>query len=85
MPSTTLTSREANQNISRAKRASRDGPVIITERGKPALVLLDYTEFLRLTGKPPSILEALQMPDMESVELELPPRSKELPRDVDLS
>jgi prevent-host-death family protein len=85
MPSTTITSREANQNFSRAKRASRQGPVVITERGKPALVLLEYAEYLRLAGKPRSILEALQMPGMESIELELSPRSKELPRDVDLS
>ena len=32
----TMTSREANQDFSRAKREAKSGPVIITERGRPA-------------------------------------------------
>ena len=32
MAETVLTSREANQDFSRAKRAAKNGPVIITER-----------------------------------------------------
>ena len=36
----TMTSREANQDFSRAKREAKSGPVIITERGRPASVLL---------------------------------------------
>lgn len=37
---TTLTSREFNQDASRAKRAAASGPVIITDHGQPAYVLL---------------------------------------------
>ncbi len=83
MPTTTLTSREANQDFSRAKRASRQGPVIITERGKPALVLMQYSDYERL-GKPQrSILDALAMPGTDDIELELPDRSKDRLRDID--
>ena len=40
MSITTLSSRELNQDIGRAKRAARNGPVIITDRGRPVHVLL---------------------------------------------
>jgi prevent-host-death family protein len=42
---TTLSSREFNQDTSRAKKASLDGPVFITDRGKPAHVLLSIEEY----------------------------------------
>ena len=38
MTITTLTSRELNHDLGRAKRAARTGPVFITDRGKPAHV-----------------------------------------------
>lgn len=47
-PPTTMTSREFNQDTARAKRAAKSGPVIITERGKPAFVVLSIEEFERL-------------------------------------
>ena len=37
---TSVTSRELNQDVARAKRAAKSGPVFITDRGKPAHVLL---------------------------------------------
>ncbi|MGO9744552.1 MAG: type II toxin-antitoxin system Phd/YefM family antitoxin [Roseiarcus sp.] len=83
MAETLLTSREANQDFSRAKRAARKGPVIITERGKPAQVLMSYDEYRRLVGKEPSILALLAMPGADDVELELPERKLEPFRDVD--
>lgn len=36
MTATTMTSREFNQDTSRAKRAAESGPVFITDRGPPA-------------------------------------------------
>jgi prevent-host-death family protein len=44
MTITTLSSREFNQDTSRAKKAAREGPVFITDRGKPAHVLLSIEE-----------------------------------------
>jgi prevent-host-death family protein len=49
MPAT-FTAREYNQDASRVKRASKDGPVIITERGKPAHVLMTVAAYEKLKG-----------------------------------
>lgn len=48
---TTMTSREFNQHTGRAKAAADHGPVVITDRGKPAYVLLSSEEFERIAGK----------------------------------
>ncbi len=70
---TTLSSREFNQDISRAKDAAAEGPVFITDRGKPALVLLCIEEYQRLTGARGSIVDSLGLPPgIEHVELEIP-------------
>lgn len=81
----TMTSREANQDFSRAKREARSGPVIITERGRPANVLMSYDEYRKLTGKPKNLFDLLAMPGQEEVEFEPPPREKSPPRPIDLS
>lgn len=83
MPTTTLTSREANQDFSRAKRAAKLGPVIITERGKPAQVLMNYDEYLRMSGPKRSILDRPAIAGMDEIEFEIEPRAKDLPREVD--
>ncbi len=79
MTITTLTSREFNQDAGRAKRAAQLGPVFITDRGKPAHVLLTIEDYRRLAGEQRTIGEMLAMPGAEDIELELP-RSRELPR-----
>ncbi len=88
MAITTVSSREFNQNTSGAKKASEQGPVFITDRGRTAHVLLTIEEYQKITGKGKSILELLAMP--EGVDVcedfdELIPRSRELPRVADLS
>lgn len=72
MTTTTFSSRELNQDLGRAKKAALDGPVVITDRGKPAHVLLSYADYLRLSGKRRTLLEALGMPGMEDVEFDPP-------------
>lgn len=72
MTITTLSSRELNQDIGRAKRAALEGPVFITDRGTPAHVLLSYAEYQRLTGKQRTLLEALSMPGMEDIDFDPP-------------
>ena len=47
MTITTLTSREFNQDTSRAKKAAARGPVFITDRGRPAHVLLSIEAYPR--------------------------------------
>lgn len=74
---TILTSRELNQDIGRAKREARKGPVFITDRGKPAHVLLSIEDYERLTGGRRTLAELLAMPDGEQpadLELDIPPR-----------
>jgi prevent-host-death family protein len=82
MTITTLSSRELNQDVSRAKKAAKRGPVFITDRGKPAHVLLSYEEYQRITGKRRNVVEALSMPGLSSIEAEFP-RSRGLPRPAD--
>ncbi len=59
---TTLSSREFNQDTGKAKSATSQGPVIITDRGKPSHVLLSIEEYRRLTGRTTSLIEALGSP-----------------------
>ncbi|CAN5137542.1 type II toxin-antitoxin system prevent-host-death family antitoxin [soil metagenome] len=84
MAITTLSSREFNQDTSRAKKAAADGPVFITDRGKPAHVLLSIEEYRRITSGKRSLAEALSMPGLSDIELDIPPRRGSV-REVDLS
>lgn len=67
-----MTSREFNQHVSRVARAAEDGPVVVTKRGKPSLVVMTHEEYLRITGKGKSILELLAMPGGEDIEFDPP-------------
>jgi prevent-host-death family protein len=73
MTITSLSSREFNQDTSRAKKAALEGPVFITDRGKPAHVLLSIEEYRRITGAPRKIADALAMPGTEDIDFD-PPR-----------
>ena len=46
-----FTSREFNQDVASAKRASAEGPVIILDRGKPAHVLLSFEKYQRINSR----------------------------------
>lgn len=72
MSITTLSSRQFNQDASKAKKATKTGPVFITDRGRPAHVLLSFEEYKRLTGGRTRIADLLSMPGVEDVELEIP-------------
>lgn len=67
---TTYTSREFNQDASGAKRAAEEGPVYITDRGRPAHVLLSIDEYRRLTGSAASIVELIAMPVADDIAFE---------------
>ncbi|PCJ31666.1 MAG: prevent-host-death protein [Moraxellaceae bacterium] len=64
----TLSSREFNQDTGRAKREALNGPVYITDRGKPSHVLLSYDEYQAMTAKKASIGEMLSMDGVEDIE-----------------
>ena len=72
MPITRLSSREFNQDTGRAKRAAKRGPVFITDRGRPAHVLMTIEAYQSLVAGKGSIIEALgQPPGVEDAELPL--------------
>ena len=66
----TMTSRDFNQDVSQAKRLADKSPVTITDRGKPAYVLMTHEAFQRLTGDGPSILDLLDHPASADIEFE---------------
>ncbi len=59
MKVTTLSDREFDQDTSGARKAAQQGPVFITDRGRPAHVLLTIEDHRRLTGSDMSLAEAL--------------------------
>lgn len=73
MTITTLSSRQFNQNASKAKKAAMSGPVFITDRGRPAHVLLTFDEYRKITGRHTRIADLLAMPGIEDIEFEIPP------------
>lgn len=85
MAITTLTSREFNQDTSRAKKAARKGPVFITDRGRPAHVLLSIEEYRKLNGARQNILDLLAMPGIAEIDFEPPRLSGKLFHPVDFS
>lgn len=73
MTITTISSREFNQGTSEAKRATSNGPVFITDRGRPAHVLMSFEDYQRLTKQRRNIADALAMPGIADIEFD-PPR-----------
>jgi len=66
-----MTSRDFNQDTSRAKKAAERGPVFITDRGRPAHVLLTFEAYEKLLGA--HALDRLaEPPGVEDVELLIP-------------
>ena len=66
-----MSSREFNQDVGKAKRAAEQAPVVITDRGKPAFVLMKHAEYQRLLGRRLSLSERLN--DEASKDLEFEP------------
>ena len=84
MTITTLSSREFNQRASEAKRAAHNGPVFITDRGRPAHVLMTFDDYQKLTQQKRNIADALAMPGLADIEFE-PPRVTIESRPADFS
>ena len=78
----TLTSREFNQDTTRAKREATKGPVFITDRGRPTHVLLSRAEYESLIGAT-GIAALLAWPGVADVDLPLE-RRRDFGRVVDL-
>lgn len=66
----TISAREFNQDVSAAKREAKRSPVVITDRGQPAFVLLSIEEYQRLLADGGDLVERLSMDDDIEVEFE---------------
>ncbi len=75
----TFTSREFNREPGRIKRAAAEGPVVITERGKPIMAVLAYGTYESLRDGSGTILDALDMEGVGDIEIDFP-RAKAPPR-----
>jgi hypothetical protein len=68
----TCSSREFTRDVGAAKRAAAQGPVFITDRGRPAFALLKIQDYYQLTGhQEASLLDLMDsIPGGQGVEFE---------------
>lgn len=86
MPTTTFSSQEFNHDVSRAQKAAHSGPVIITDHGRPAHVLLSIDDYHQLTHNQLSIVDLLAMPEADTnIDFEPPRLNGKLYQPADLS
>lgn len=76
---TFVTARELNQDLAAAKRAAAVAPVIVTDRGTPAYVLMSIDDYRRLVGQHRNLADLLRMsedidfePEHVSLNLRIP-------------
>lgn len=85
----TFSSRDFTRDVSAAKRAAVEGPVFITDRGRPAFALLKIEDYYQLAGQQEaSLMEVMDaiaggLPGEAGFEFE-PPRLQVELRTVDL-
>jgi prevent-host-death family protein len=65
-----ITARQFNRDVSAAKREADRGPVVITDRGKPAFVLLSIEEYRRLGEKGTDLVARLSMAEDVDIDFE---------------
>ncbi|MBT6274165.1 MAG: type II toxin-antitoxin system Phd/YefM family antitoxin [Chromatiales bacterium] len=84
MTITTISSRDFNQDVGKAKRAASDGPVVITDRGQPSHVLLSISQYQALTGGTANIGDLLGDRDAASVSFEVTRESQSTLRESEI-
>lgn len=79
----TFSSRDFTRDVSAAKRAAADGPVFITDRGRPAFALLKIEDYHRLSGQAEETLFDVMnaIPGGEGIEFD-PPKMNLVCQDV---
>lgn len=66
----TMTGRQFNHAVSEARRLANNEPVFVTDRGRPAHVLMSYEHYQKLKGSDRKIADLLAMDG--DADLELP-------------
>ena len=77
----TYSSRDFTRDVSAAKRAAAHGPVLITDRGRPAYALLSIQDYYALSGaQQESLLDVMDaIPGGMGIEFDPPPAQIALP------
>jgi prevent-host-death family protein len=78
-----FSARRFNQDTAGAKRAAEDGPVYVTDRGRPSHVLLSFADYARLAGMGDLVASIGADEAAGAVELDVAP-SRTLPRAAEL-
>jgi PHD/YefM family antitoxin component YafN of YafNO toxin-antitoxin module len=76
MSITIISGTALNRNVGKAKKSAQTGPVIITDCGKPAYVLMNIDQYQQITGNVKNILDLLAMPGTEDIQF-TPPRMQD--------
>ncbi|WP_218002200.1 type II toxin-antitoxin system Phd/YefM family antitoxin [Janibacter corallicola] len=63
-----MSAREFNQDVSAAKRAATQSPVVITDRGEPAFVLLSIDAYRQLGEDGEDLVDRLSMPEEDDLD-----------------
>jgi len=72
-----MTSREFNHDIGKAKRAADEGPLLVTDRGRPAYVLIKYEHYRGSAASGASMFDLLDDKAAGDFEFD-PPRLQEI-------
>ena len=80
----TFSSRDFTRDVSAAKRAAEDGPVFITDRGRPAHVLLSIEQYQALVAPAANIVDLLATPGAEAIRF-VAPRARKIAKAADLA
>ena len=67
----TVSSRDFNHDLSKIKRDAKNGPVFITDRGKPRHVLLSIEDYEQLIDKKENIVDLLAMPSADAIDFDI--------------
>jgi prevent-host-death family protein len=75
----TVTSAEAQKNFGRYREQALEEPVVVTQYGKPSVVILSATEYERLRELDRRVMRLDEMSDAEIEEMadsEIPPQHR---------
>jgi hypothetical protein len=72
MSTITISAREFNQDRGQAKKLALEGPVVITDHGRPSHVLLSYPTYKKILGHRGNIAEQLAMDEAANIAFEAP-------------
>ncbi|MCL2265125.1 MAG: type II toxin-antitoxin system prevent-host-death family antitoxin [Treponema sp.] len=75
---------EAKAMFSEVVKSAVFQPQFITVRGKKTAVVLSFDEYRKLSSPKTNLFEFIQNSPLRNIELELPVREIEIPREVNL-